>query len=1855
MPELFARQTEVSPLKKWPTRLVRGFVVVAFALLFLLSIGVVAATAMRVVNPELFEKLIGSMFASKQNTDTPVVQTQGSTNIVDESTASSLLQFDVPATFTAMLTAARLTVTGDTNLEGPVSAGSTLEVDDVSTFNDDVTIKGNLRINRDLIGNNVDIDVDNGTVIASNLVYSIIAGNGISLSGDQDITVTNSDRGSDQRIFKTIKVGDSTFEASSNTDTLTFAAGDNVTMSMDATNKKLTISSTGGGTAAGHNPVTLAGSYDYLTLSSQQITLGQIDLTTDVTGVLPLANGGTGANSLTNLITLATHTTGNYVATVADSGSSIISVSGSGSENAAVTLGVVADSLDFSEFKDALALDASTTITQDGSEALTFSNTGTGNLIIDLTSTGDFLIKDNNTTFATFSDTGTVAFTGTLQANDYYSGDGTQGATTTFSGLTFKDGLYTSGSISGFDNYQYWTLTDGSTPTNLTSLSTLTLSDDNLINAVTGAGTLVFSIAADGLDFSELKEALALDASTDIAVDNAEVFSITNTGSANSLLVNDAVGDASPFVITADGNVGIGTTTVSAKLHSLSTTEQLRLGYDASNYSSFTVSSSGDITLDATGGDFSLASGDNFNLTAAANLIFGTTTLAETTASTDSGAYLIGVFDEFDNSASANVQDVLDDLDAAITAAGGSSNIFGTIAGTTGTNPVADSSTDTLTLASTDFTITGNSSTDTLTFAVVDDILNFTEFADTLALDAALILNQGSNAWTQNFTGTSTSGLTYNADSLTTGTGLHVSSTGTITSGGELVNITANSLTTGDLLALSGTGITTGRGIHLNLASTDATAGNLKGQNIVLADTGNVTADTDNTYGQYIDLTRTGASGTNTINAYGQYITATGDTATDSLYGVYASVQGANQNFAAVFNTTHNGTGTVTNHNGIYTDINNGNIGTITNAFGMNFTLNNDSTGIITNARGISATIQNSGDGTITEARSVHVGFSNPEVLGTIITGYGIYVQSPINGGTFTNNYGLFIQDQFMAGATNAYNVYSEGASSRNYFQGSIGIGTTTISAKTHVLSTTEQLRLGYDASNYAAFTTDSSGNLSINASGTKTTIADDLQVTGNDILDSGATSRVTLGATTTLTNSTLVLSGTSTLTASSLTALNCSNCIDFDDFANSPTLDANFALTQSSNTWTQTYTGTTTSAFTYNANSLTTASGVAVNANGLTTGKGIDLQSTSTALTSGSLANFYWNPGSTTTATGDLFKLDIGVNAVLTGNLLALYNNGSSIFRVGTAQINSDVPHSFNAAGDVSVAYDLAFTNQTSANITSLGPLSIAAGEAFENNDLNLGAYGTGKINLVNSGLGLQTSEKIILDTDDTGDSYFAHSNSGNYVSAFADGVEAARFKVDGSVDGNTTFNANAFDLAEYYPTKDTTVEAGDVVSIAPKSESDSAATDSPYLVEKTSEISAGQVLGIVSTKAGFALGGGSFRSEMCSAVMQDGGEETVRQTLIEKELRAELGELAQAKQVSATVQAAVATGSAQVTALSLSAQATTSSVSTQTAAAPTASQSAVLSHSIHELSDATLAAIEDKIQTCKAISSVPIALAGRVPVKVDLTRASEIKAGDLLMASTTTPGKAMKANQAGWVIGRALEDYTTGNDTVMTFVFVTYYNGGSTTPLVNVQPTNTTSISLSDDIGDILGVSTDSSDSPYLISYASLNVVGDLVATSLTATSQIIAGNLTIDSTENSITSIADSILKLQTDSFAGNVDIFNGKIIFNTDGDIITLSDIQARMIGAESFAVRTGKDANGHDTSSVGIGTVKAGSKESVISNNNVTAASKIFVTPRTSTKGQTLFVSAVEQGAFTVNIDTTLSNDLLFDYWILGVE
>lgn len=74
----------------------------------------------------------------------------------------------------------------------------------------------------------------------------------------------------------------------------------------------------------------------------------------------------------------------------------------------------------------------------------------------------------------------------------------------------------------------------------------------------------------------------------------AELLTLTNTTSGVSFQVNDEAGDTTPFVIDADGNVGIGTATPGAKL-------------DIAGASSTITNSSGDITINAASGTISLA------------------------------------------------------------------------------------------------------------------------------------------------------------------------------------------------------------------------------------------------------------------------------------------------------------------------------------------------------------------------------------------------------------------------------------------------------------------------------------------------------------------------------------------------------------------------------------------------------------------------------------------------------------------------------------------------------------------------------------------------------------------------------------------------------------------------------------------------------------------------------------------------------------------------------------------------------------------------------------------------------------------------------------------------------------------------------------------------------------------------------------------------------------------------------------------------------------------------------------------------------------------------------------------------
>jgi hypothetical protein len=64
-----------------------------------------------------------------------------------------------------------------------------------------------------------------------------------------------------------------------------------------------------------------------------------------------------------------------------------------------------------------------------------------------------------------------------------------------------------------------------------------------------------------------------------------------------------------------------------------------------------------------------------------------------------------------------------------------------------------------------------------------------------------------------------------------------------------------------------------------------------------------------------------------------------------------------------------------------------------------------------------------------------------------------------------------------------------------------------------------------------------------------------------------------------------------------------------------------------------------------------------------------------------------------------------------------------------------------------------------------------------------------------------------------------------------------------------------------------------------------------------------------------------------------------------------------------------------------------------------------------------------------------VPLALSGRVPIKISLEN-GPIEPGDMLAASPTRPGYAVKAVRSGWVVGVALEASRQDKDTVLCYV---------------------------------------------------------------------------------------------------------------------------------------------------------------------------------------------------------------------------
>ena len=108
---------------------------------------------------------------------------------------------------------------------------------------------------------------------------------------------------------------------------------------------------------------------------------------------------------------------------------------------------------------------------------------------------------------------------------------------------------------------------------------------------------------------------------------------VGTTGADMHFLVGNN-GATEAITVLNSGSVGLGTSSPQAKTHISSASEQLRIGYDGSNYYSTTVSSTGSVTFNAVGSGASFSFSDSISagISTATTTIFGTGTTSTISA-----------------------------------------------------------------------------------------------------------------------------------------------------------------------------------------------------------------------------------------------------------------------------------------------------------------------------------------------------------------------------------------------------------------------------------------------------------------------------------------------------------------------------------------------------------------------------------------------------------------------------------------------------------------------------------------------------------------------------------------------------------------------------------------------------------------------------------------------------------------------------------------------------------------------------------------------------------------------------------------------------------------------------------------------------------------------------------------------------------------------------------------------------------------------------------------------------------------------------------------------------------------------
>jgi len=232
-------------------------------------------------------------------------------------------------------------------------------------------------------------------------VTSLTPSTGISLSASTGaVTITNTDRGSSQNIFKNFAVsGQNTIIADGNDDTLTLVAGSNVTITTNATTDTITIESTDTNTTYDLNNTSVAGGSSINLIPSSGIT-DSVTITGTDNEVEVIHSAGGIEIGLPNNVTISGNltvigtTTTNHVETVSTT-------------NGVVFEGTVVDANQLTLLAGVLTADRIVTLPDaSGTVALT-SDIGNGTLTVTggtvLTGSGTFTANQSGNTSITIN------------------------------------------------------------------------------------------------------------------------------------------------------------------------------------------------------------------------------------------------------------------------------------------------------------------------------------------------------------------------------------------------------------------------------------------------------------------------------------------------------------------------------------------------------------------------------------------------------------------------------------------------------------------------------------------------------------------------------------------------------------------------------------------------------------------------------------------------------------------------------------------------------------------------------------------------------------------------------------------------------------------------------------------------------------------------------------------------------------------------------------------------------------------------------------------------------------------------------------------------------------------------------------------------------------------------------------------------------------------------------------------------------------------------------------------------------------------------------------------------------------